>query len=44
MFLLVPVHPGSPEQRAIKRLCGGGVVCVYVALPLLTQQLMRLAL
>jgi len=28
MFLLVPVHPGSPEQRAIKRLCGGGCVCL----------------
>jgi len=21
MFLLVPAHPGSPGQRAIKRLC-----------------------
>ena len=26
MFLLVPAHPGSPGQRAIKRLC----VCVCV--------------
>ena len=24
MFLLVPAHPGSPGQRAVKRLC----VCV----------------
>ena len=23
---LVPVHPGSPGQRAVKRMC----VCVYV--------------
>ena len=26
MFLLVPAHPGSPGQRAVKRLC----VCVWV--------------
>jgi len=26
MFLLVPAYPGSPRQRAIKRLC----VCVYI--------------
>ena len=26
MFLLVPAHPGSPGQRAIKQLC----VCVYL--------------
>jgi len=24
MFLLVPAHPGSPGQRAVKRLCVGG--------------------
>jgi len=26
MFLLVPAHPGSPGQRAVKRSC----VCVCV--------------
>jgi len=26
MFLLVPAHPGSPGQKAVKRLC----VCVCV--------------
>jgi len=30
-FLLVPAHPGSPGQRAIKRLH----VCVCVKLPIL---------
>jgi len=28
MFLLVPAHPGSPGQRAIKRLCVCVCVCV----------------
>ena len=31
VFLLVPVHPGSPGQRAIKSLC------VYFLKPLLFQ-------
>ena len=26
MFILVPAYPGSPGQKAVKRLC----VCVYV--------------
>ena len=26
MFLLVPAYPGSPEQKAVKRLC----VCVWL--------------
>jgi len=26
---LVPAHPGSPGQRAIKRVC----VCVYITIP-----------
>jgi len=28
MFLMVPAHPGSPRQRAVKRLC----VCVCVVI------------
>jgi len=28
MFLLVPAYPGSPVQKAVKRLC----VCVYTVL------------
>jgi len=28
MFLLVPAYPGSPGQKAVKRLCA--CVCVYV--------------
>ena len=28
MFLLVPAHPGSPRQRAIKWLCVRVCVCV----------------
>ena len=27
---LVPAHPGSPGQRAVKRVCEGGCVCVCV--------------
>jgi len=27
MFLLVPAYPGSPGQKAVKRLC----VCVFVS-------------
>ena len=30
MFLLVPAHPGSPGQRAIKRLCACVCDCVFV--------------
>ena len=26
MFLLLPAYPGSPGQKAVKRLC----VCVYL--------------
>ena len=35
---LVPAHPGSPGQRAIKRLC----VCVCVTAFLLAEQLLEL--
>ena len=28
MFLLVPAYPGSPGQRAVKRLCVCVCVCV----------------
>ena len=31
MFLLVPAYPGSPRQRAIKRLC----VCVIAVIIIL---------
>jgi len=34
VFLLVPAHPGSPEQRAIKRLFVVVVVVVVVVLVL----------
>ena len=30
MFLLVPAYPGSPGQKAIKRLCVCVCVCVCV--------------
>ena len=30
MFLLVPAYPGSPGQKAVKRLCVCVCVCVYV--------------
>ena len=30
---LVPAHPGSPGQRAVKRVC----VCVYVSTLILTE-------
>jgi len=30
MFLLVLAHPGSPGQRAVKRLCVCVCVCVCV--------------
>jgi len=30
MFLLVPAHLGSPGQRAVKRLCVRGSVCVII--------------
>jgi len=29
MFLLVPAYPGSPGQRAVKRLCVCVCVCDY---------------
>ena len=29
MFLLVPAYPGSPGQKAVKRLCV--CVCVFVS-------------
>ena len=28
---LVPAYPGSPEQRAVKRVCVCVCVCVYVS-------------
>ena len=31
MFLLVPAYPGSPGQKAVKRLCLCVCVCVCVA-------------
>ena len=31
MFLLVPAHPGSPGQKAVKRLCVCVCVCVCVS-------------
>ena len=31
MFLLVPAHPGSPGQRAVKRSCVGVCMCVIYA-------------
>ena len=36
MFLLVPAHPGSPGQRAIKRLCV--CICASVLTLLLWHQ------
>ena len=30
MFLLVPAYPGSPGQKAVKRLCVCVCVCVCV--------------
>ena len=30
MFLLVPAYPGSPRQKAVKRLCVRVCVCVCV--------------
>jgi len=30
---LVPAHPGSPGQRAVKRVC----VCVYLLIPVIKQ-------
>ena len=32
MFLLVPAHPGSPGQKAVKQLC----VCLIMAMVLIT--------
>ena len=41
---LVPAHPGSPEQRAVKRVCVCVCVCVCVsALPLSASRLSRWA-
>ena len=28
---LVPAHPGSPGQRAVKRVCVCACVCVYLS-------------
>ena len=36
MFLVVPAHPGSPGQRAVKRSC----VCVCVCVCVSTQTLL----
>ena len=33
---LVPAHPGSPRQRAVKRVCVCARVCVVVAFSALT--------
>ena len=33
---LVPAHPGSPRQRAVKRVCVCACVCVVVAFSALT--------
>jgi len=30
MFLLVPAYPGSPGQKAVKRLCVCACACVCV--------------
>ena len=35
MFLLVPAHPGSSRQRAVKRL-----MCVYVCVCVVSKQLL----
>ena len=35
MFLLVPAYPGSPGQKAVKRLCVCVCVCVSALTPLL---------
>ena len=32
---LVPAHPGSPGERAVKRVCVNGCVCAFSALTLL---------
>ena len=32
MFLLVPAYPGSPGQKAVKRLCVCVCVCLSVCL------------
>ena len=34
MFLLAPAYPGSPGQKAVKRLCVCVCVCVCVVLHL----------
>ena len=39
MFLLVPAYPGSPGQKAVKRLC----VCVYIVQDSLRFSLHKLA-
>jgi len=42
MFLLVPTYPGSPGQKAVKRLCLCVCVCVLLHL-LYFASLMRLS-
>ena len=32
MFLLVPAYPGSPGQKAVKRLCVRACVCAKLEL------------
>ena len=27
--LLAPAHPGGPGKRAVKRLCGGGILLLF---------------
>ena len=41
MFLLVPAHPGSPGQRAVKQLllCCCASACAFSALTLLVGRL-----
>jgi len=36
VFLLVPAYPGSPRQKAVKRLCVGVRACVVIAFLMLT--------
>jgi len=46
MFLLVPAYPGSPGQKAVKRLCVCVCVCVYLdadRTPCLTSDAIRFA-
>jgi len=40
-IFLVPAHPGSPGQRAVKRVCvcvvGGGLILLAIAVPLFCE-------